>query len=149
MVGELQPITMAAAIQLVKEVVAAVAAAAVTALLRKTRAAAVPAAVTVAAVPVAVVVATTHLLRTRATAAWVAPSAWQPVVVAAPPVTDMVAMVVMPAAPVRTVPVVLRSGRVGRPAAVRIPEPAEGPAHIMLIPAAPGGVAVAYTALRI
>jgi hypothetical protein len=140
---------MAATIPLVKEAAAVVAAAAVIAQLRKTKAVAVPAAVTVAAVPVAVVVATTHLLRTRVTAAWAAPSAWQPVEAAVPPVTVMVAMVVMPAAPVRTVPVVLRSGRVGRPAAVRIPEPAEGPAHIMQIPAAPVVAAVDSTVLRI
>ena len=117
--------------------------------LLKTRAAVVPVAVMAVAVAVAVAVVTMPGLNTRETAVLAAPSAWQPVVAAVPPVTVMVVTGEMPVAPVRTAPVVLRAGPVEQSAVVRRPEPAEGPAHIMQTPAVLVVVAVDYTALRI
>ena len=88
----------------------------------RTPAVVVPVAATVAAVPVVVVV----LLP-----------------------TVMAVTGAMPAAPVRTVPAVLRSDRAVRRATVRIREPAEELAHIMQIPVVPEAVAVDCTAHRI
>jgi hypothetical protein len=144
-----QLITTAAATPLAREAGVVAEAVVMMSKLLKTRAAVVPVAVMAVAVAVAVAVVTMPGLNTRETAVLAAPSAWQPVVVAVPPVTVMVVTEEMPAAPVRTAPVVLRAGRVEQPAVVRIPEPAEEPAHIMQTLAVPVVGAVDCTALRI